>query len=89
MLFTVRRKDLKNKETEDLVEMVLIPSALPRFLRVPGEEAIYIGIENLITRFAEHLFPGFEMRGSGVFRCGGSVGRGRGARPDSGHTSTQ
>ena len=68
VLFTVRRKDLKNKETEDLVEMVLIPSALPRFLRVPGEEAIYIGIENLITRFAEHLFPGFEMRGSGVFR---------------------
>ena len=68
VLFTVRREDLKNQETEDLVEMVLIPSALPRFLRVPGDEAIYIGIENLITRFAEHLFPGFEMRGSGVFR---------------------
>ena len=68
VLFTVRREDLKNKETEDLVEMVLIPPALPRFLRVPGDEAIYIGIENLITRFAEHLFPGFEMRGSGVFR---------------------
>ena len=35
---------------------------------MPGDEAIYIGIENLITRFAEHLFPGFEMCGSGVFR---------------------
>ena len=68
MLFTVRRSDLRSGEAEELVEMVLIPSALPRFLRVPGDEAIYIGIENLITRFAEHLFPGFEMQGSGVFR---------------------
>ncbi|MEL7728670.1 RNA degradosome polyphosphate kinase [Citromicrobium bathyomarinum] len=68
VLFTVRRSDLRSGEAEELVEMVLIPSALPRFLRVPGEEAIYIGIENLITRFAEHLFPGFEMQGSGVFR---------------------
>ncbi len=69
VLFTVRRKgEAKKGPVEDLVEMVLIPSALPRFLRVPGEEAIYIGIENLITRFADHLFPGFEMRGSGVFR---------------------
>ncbi|MAO95294.1 MAG: RNA degradosome polyphosphate kinase [Citromicrobium sp.] len=68
VLFTVHRQEIKANETEELVEMVLIPSALPRFLRVPGDEAIYIGIENLITRFAEHLFPGFEMRGSGVFR---------------------
>ena len=68
VLFTVRREDRKSKNAEDLVEMVLIPSALPRFLRVPGDEAIYIGIENLITRFADHLFPGFEMQGSGVFR---------------------
>ncbi|WP_226663786.1 RNA degradosome polyphosphate kinase [Alteriqipengyuania lutimaris] len=68
VLFTVRREEIKANQEEELVEMVLIPSALPRFLRVPGEEAIYIGIENLITRFAEHLFPGFEMCGSGVFR---------------------
>ncbi|MEL7737233.1 RNA degradosome polyphosphate kinase [Citromicrobium bathyomarinum] len=68
VLFTVRREEIKANQEEELVEMVLIPSALPRFLRVPGQEAIYIGIENLITRFAEHLFPGFEMCGSGVFR---------------------
>jgi len=67
VLFTVRRKGQKGKD-EDLVEMVLIPSALPRFLRVPGDEAIYIGIESLITRFPDHLFPGFKVRGSGVFR---------------------
>nr|WP_328598418.1 RNA degradosome polyphosphate kinase [Pontixanthobacter gangjinensis] len=51
-----------------LVEMVLIPSALPRFVRVPGEKAIYISIESLICRFAKHIFPGFKVEGDGAFR---------------------
>jgi polyphosphate kinase len=51
-----------------VMEMVLIPSALPRFIRLPGDTAIYISIENLICRFAELLFPGFRMEGHGVFR---------------------
>ncbi len=29
-------------DDEQVVEMVLVPSALPRFVRVPGEEALYI-----------------------------------------------
>ncbi|MEW4449783.1 RNA degradosome polyphosphate kinase [Qipengyuania sp. JC766] len=67
VLFTVKRKK------EQLVEMILIPSALPRFIRVPGGEdgtgdATYISIESLIGRFAEHLFPGFDIKGDGVFR---------------------
>jgi len=53
---------------EQVVEMVLVPSALPRFVRVPGEEAIYISIENLICRQASLLFPGFRVMGDGVFR---------------------
>ncbi len=62
LLFNVRRED------EELVEMVLIPSALPRFVRVPGDEALYISIESLIVRFAEKLFTGFEVCGHGAFR---------------------
>ncbi|ABC62742.1 RNA degradosome polyphosphate kinase [Erythrobacter litoralis] len=62
LLFTLRRGG------EELVEMVLIPSALPRFIRVPGEDALYISIESLITRFAKELFPGFEIVGDGTFR---------------------
>ncbi len=51
-----------------LVEMVLIPSGVPRFVRVPGEAAIYVAIEALITRFADQIFPGFKVLGDGQFR---------------------
>ncbi|MBO9604202.1 MAG: RNA degradosome polyphosphate kinase [Novosphingobium sp.] len=55
-------------DDEQVVEMVLVPSALPRFVRVPGEEALYVSVENLIVRFADILFPGFRVEGDGVFR---------------------
>jgi len=51
-----------------VMEMVLIPSALPRFIRVPGPEAVYISAEDMLTRNAEVLFPGFRVLGHGVFR---------------------
>ena len=50
------------------MEMVLIPSALPRFIRTPGKDAAYISIEDLLARNAEELFPGFRVGGHGVFR---------------------
>ena len=51
-----------------LVEMVLIPGAIPRFVRIPGEEASYISVERLVCRFASLLFPGFRVEGDGTFR---------------------
>ncbi len=51
-----------------LVEMVLIPSAIPRFVRVPGDEAIYMSVDRIVCRFAHLLFPGFRVEGDGVFR---------------------
>jgi len=51
-----------------LVEMVLIPPMLQRFIRIPGEEAIYVAVERLVCRYAELLFPGFRIEGDGVFR---------------------
>ncbi len=51
-----------------LVEMVLIPSAIPRFVRVPGQRAIYISVERVVSRFAHLLFPGFTINGDGSFR---------------------
>lgn len=64
LLFTLTRES----DGEQLIEMVLIPPALPRFVRVPGEEACYISITNVICRFAEHVFPGFAIEGDGLFR---------------------
>ncbi|MGY6551500.1 MAG: RNA degradosome polyphosphate kinase [Erythrobacter sp.] len=77
LLFTLKRHD----DGEQLIEMVLIPSALPRFVRVPGSiagssagdapgggEALYISIASLIQRYAGALFPGFTIEGDGLFR---------------------
>ncbi|WDA42934.1 RNA degradosome polyphosphate kinase [Erythrobacter sp. BLCC-B19] len=69
LLFTLTRDATR----EQLIEMVLIPSALPRFVRVPdavtGESgALYISIARLIQRYAEALFPGFTIQGDGLFR---------------------
>jgi polyphosphate kinase len=67
-LFTIVRLS----DNSRLVEMVLIPPMLPRFVRIPseimGEEAIYIAVERLVCRYAELLFPGFRIEGDGAFR---------------------
>ncbi|TIX49611.1 RNA degradosome polyphosphate kinase [Alteraurantiacibacter aquimixticola] len=59
---------VREEDDSRLVEMVLVPSMLPRFVRVPGEEATYVAIERLICRYAQLLFPGFRIEGDGVFR---------------------
>ncbi|KLI65008.1 RNA degradosome polyphosphate kinase [Aurantiacibacter marinus] len=67
-LFNVRR----NSDGSQLVEMVLIPAALPRFVRIPSEaaddEAIYVAIERVVCRYGKLIFPGFTVQGDGVFR---------------------
>ncbi len=64
LLFSLTRK----ADSAAVMEMVLIPSALPRFIRVPGAQALHISIEDLLCRHADLLFPGFTIEGSGVFR---------------------
>ena len=55
-----------------MMEMVVIPHTLARFVRVGGGEAggdaVYISIEDIIWRHAELIFPGFAVEGHGVFR---------------------
>ncbi|AKM09706.1 RNA degradosome polyphosphate kinase [Croceicoccus naphthovorans] len=55
-------------DRQGVVEMILVPSAVPRFVRIPGEEASYIPVERLICRYAHLIFPGFRIEGDGVFR---------------------
>lgn len=64
VLFRLKRPKRKG----ELVEMVLIPSGAPRFVRIPGDKAIYVAIEQLVTSFADQLFPGFRILGDGIFR---------------------
>ena len=61
--------DLKPYGKSELVrELVMIPAALPRFVRVPGRRAVYIAIDALVGLFADILFPGFSVVAHGRFR---------------------
>jgi len=61
--------DLKRiSDDEPIQELVMIPSTLPRFIRVPGSNACYVAIETVIRRFTNLLFPGYVVLGDGAFR---------------------
>ncbi|MDR7101926.1 RNA degradosome polyphosphate kinase [Croceicoccus sp. BE223] len=64
LLFKLRRK----ADNASLIEMVLVPSGIPRFVRLPDQPDLFVPVEAVIARFAYILFPGFTIRGSGVFR---------------------
>ncbi|NVD27308.1 RNA degradosome polyphosphate kinase [Parasphingorhabdus flavimaris] len=49
-------------------ELVMIPSGLPRFIRLPGESATYVSVETTIQEFSDILFPGYSVISSGLFR---------------------
>ena len=61
--------DLKRlSDGEPIRELVMIPSSLPRFIRVAGKDATYVTMETLLRRFQNLLFPGYEVCGAGAFR---------------------
>jgi polyphosphate kinase len=55
-------------DREPIRELVMIPATLPRFLRLPGEEACYVAMESVLRCFTDLLFPGYQVLGSGAFR---------------------
>ena len=48
--------------------LMMLPTALGRFVRLPGEGARYMAIETLIKRYCWLVFPGYEVRGAATFR---------------------
>ncbi|HYI39882.1 MAG TPA: RNA degradosome polyphosphate kinase [Allosphingosinicella sp.] len=61
--------DLRHRATsEPIRELVMVPWALPRFIRLPGTEARYIAVETLIRRNIAAMFPDHELVGGGAFR---------------------
>ena len=61
--------DLKRiSDAEPIRELLMVPATLPRFVRIPGEDARYVAIESLIRRHIGTLFPGYEVLGHGAFR---------------------
>jgi polyphosphate kinase len=61
--------DLKRlSDGEPIRELLMVPSSLPRFVRIPGSATRYVAIETMIRRFTGILFPGYEVLSHGAFR---------------------
>ncbi|MBF6602421.1 MAG: RNA degradosome polyphosphate kinase [Sphingorhabdus sp.] len=61
--------DLVRKSDGQVIrELVMIPSGLPRFIRLPGETTIYISVESVIRRYSDLIFPGYDVMCGGLFR---------------------
>jgi len=56
------------RHQERLIALLMLPTMLPRFVRLPGRAARYIAIESLVRRFFGALFPGHTLKGDGAFR---------------------
>ena len=59
---------VRESDNQGIRELVMIPSGLPRFIRLPGEAAVYVSIETAIQEFSDILFPGYAVKSSGLFR---------------------
>ena len=61
--------DLVQDETgRGMTALVRVPMSLERFVRMPGDAAAFIGIEEMILMFVDRLFPGYSARAQGLFR---------------------
>jgi polyphosphate kinase len=49
-------------------ELLMAPSTIPRFIRIPGSTARYIALENLVRRKTDYLFPKYHVLRGGAFR---------------------
>ncbi len=64
LIFTLRTPS----QEDPLTELLMIPSRLPRFVRLPGKDVRYIAIETVVRAHLDVLFTGFEFLGGGAFR---------------------
>lgn len=52
----------------EMVALVILPSQLPRFIRLPGRINRFISLVKVVLLYIDQLFPGFKLISSGVFR---------------------
>lgn len=59
---------VRQSDSQRIRELVMIPSGLPRFIRMPSEIPTYVSVESVIQCYSDQLFPGYNVTNSGLFR---------------------
>ena len=59
---------MRGSDGDRMEALLLIPSSINRFIRLPGKAVRFVPLEQLIGLFLDHLFPGFKVMGQGMFR---------------------
>ncbi len=62
----IEMRRLRDKEL--VRQVIMIPSALPRFIRVPGARRRFVPVEELIKSYVGLLFPDHKLLSAGAFR---------------------
>jgi polyphosphate kinase len=66
--FTLALQLLRKRDSKAITALLPVPSQLKRFIRLPGNPARYLSLENVIYLHLHRLFPGYAVLGSGLFR---------------------
>jgi polyphosphate kinase len=66
MALTLARDDDRGQ----MSALIPLPSQIERFVRLPAAEGVirFVMLEELVRMFMNRLFPGFQVKGSGLFR---------------------
>ncbi len=59
---------IRQSDREPVRELVLLPTAIKRFVRLPGNPARYVAVEAVLKHFSHLLFPGYDVLGAAAFR---------------------
>lgn len=61
--------ELRRPDGSEINGLILVPERVERFIRLPGDGARFIRVEQaLLAAALDELFPGMEVRGNGAFR---------------------
>ncbi|MGO9134679.1 MAG: RNA degradosome polyphosphate kinase, partial [Methylovirgula sp.] len=68
--FTVAVELVRPGDSKYMKALIRLPAKIERFIRLPeGQgEARFIALESVVGMFTQSLFPGYMVRGSGLFR---------------------
>ncbi len=59
---------VRERDGEQLASLLMLPTMLPRFVRLPGSAARYIAMETVVRLFFGFIFPGYRLVADGAFR---------------------